>query len=133
MTGSECLRPDPAETGASVFELALAISGIPGRVLPAEVDLSGNFVLRFGGVSFGKSGISIGVTGARGRTPGELGREQGPEFRVAGSLPADGDRPVTVAEDDKIPGVFGRRVGVDDLEVDRTIDEFIFVPEVEES
>lgn len=51
ITGKECLRADPTEAGASVFELALAIRGIPGLVLPAEVGLSGNLVLKFGGVS----------------------------------------------------------------------------------
>lgn len=116
---------------ASAFEFALPIRAIPGLVLPAELDLSGNFVLRFGGVSLGKSGISIGVTGARGRIPGELGREQGTELRLAGSLPADGDRPETVAVDDEIPGVFDWRVGVDGLEMERIVDEFVFVMEME--
>lgn len=50
-TGKECLLPDTTEAGASLFELALAMRGIPGLVLPTEVGLSGNFVLRFGGVS----------------------------------------------------------------------------------
>lgn len=61
----------------SAFGVDLMPKAIPGRDLPADSGLSGNFVLRFGGVSFGKSGISSGRTGARGRGVGELGRDDG--------------------------------------------------------
>lgn len=38
----------------------LRIVNVPGRTRPADVGLSGSFVLKFGGVSLGKSGISRG-------------------------------------------------------------------------
>ena len=48
-TGSGCEEP----------ELRI-VNDMPGRTRPADVGLSGSFVLKFGGVSLGKSGISRG-------------------------------------------------------------------------
>lgn len=120
----------------SVFGVDLMPKAIPGRDLPADSGLSGNFVLRFGGVSFGKSGISRGRTGARGRGFGELGRDdgadEGAEFLpvLAADLdvvvkllmlevrPTEGERPIAGA-DERIAGC---RVGVDDRELERLIE-----------
>ena len=52
----------------------------PGRDLPAETGLSGNVVLRFGGVSRGKSGGTTGCGGGLTLGLGELGLEDGAEF-----------------------------------------------------
>ena len=54
--------------------LAFDVREAPGLDLPAETGLSGNAVLRLGGVSSGKSG---GITGCCDRTLGlgELGRD----------------------------------------------------------
>lgn len=78
---------------------------IPGRDLPADSGRSGSFVLRFGGVSFGKSGISSGRTGARGRGLGELGRDDGADEGVScGRTGARG----------RGPGELGRDAGADE-------------------
>lgn len=89
---------------------------IPGRDLPAEAGLSGGFVLRLGGASEGKSGRSIGRTGARGRGPGELGRvTDAAGFRVVAEAtrPTDGNQLPALDVDEPADEV-GRRVGVDD-------------------
>lgn len=84
-----------AERTGSAFGVDLTPKATPGRTLPAESGRSGNLVLRFGGVSLGKSGISRGRTGARGRVFGELGRDdgadEGAELRtlLAKGLPLD--------------------------------------------
>lgn len=75
--GTEIFRFELEGTTASEFEFARTASAIPGRALLADRERSGKFVLRFGGTSIGKSGRSIGCTGARGR--GELGREEDAE------------------------------------------------------
>lgn len=92
----------------------LTPEAIPGRTLPAESGRSGSLVLKFGGVSLGKSGISSGRTGARALVFGELGRDDGadegaellplglpldvklllPEIR-----PTEGERPTDGAEE----------------------------------
>lgn len=105
----------------SVFGVDLMPKAIPGLDLPADSGLSGNFVLKFGGVSFGKSGISSGRTGARGRGFGELGRDdgadEGAEFRplliadretdvkllILELRPTEGERPIAGA-DERIAG-----------------------------
>lgn len=74
--GTEIFRFELEGTTASEFEFARTASAIPGRALLADRERSGNFVLRFGGTSMGKSGRSIGCTGARGR---ELGWEEDAE------------------------------------------------------
>ncbi|KAG6493183.1 hypothetical protein ZIOFF_048160 [Zingiber officinale] len=74
-TGKEILLLELEGTTGSDFKFDWTVSAIPCRALPADRGRSGNFVLRFGGTSLGKSGRSIGRTGARGRGLGELGRE----------------------------------------------------------
>ncbi|KAG6490027.1 hypothetical protein ZIOFF_051309 [Zingiber officinale] len=74
-TGKEILLFELEGTTGSDFKFDWTVSAIPCRALPADRGRSGNFVLRFGGTSLGKSGRSIGRTGARGRGLGELGRE----------------------------------------------------------
>jgi hypothetical protein len=95
-----------------VFEFDLIPEAIPGRDLPADTARSGSFVLRFGGVSLGKSGISSGRTGARGRGPGELGRDDGAEEGI--SCDRTGAR-------GRGPGELGRDDGADEgISCDRT-------------
>lgn len=124
--GKDSLRFGVTEATVSEFELEFdrTVSAAPGRILPAEADRSGNFVLRLGGVSSGKSGRSTGRTGARDRGLGELGRDEGAEFRplLAESRPTDGERPVVGAT----VGATGWRVGVDGLEFKRATEEFEF-------
>ena len=88
-----------AEVTGSEFKVDRTPKPVPGRALPAESGLSGSFVLRLGGVSLGKSGMSSGLTGARGREFGELGRvdgaDEGAEIRPRLAT----DRPL----DDKLP------------------------------
>lgn len=138
--GREILLFEPTGDG-SEFGLPRTVNAIPGRTLPADDGRSGSLVLRFGGVSFGKSGISSGRTGARGRGLGELGRDEGAEFRplvlgiretdvkppVAGIRPTEGKRPTVGAED----GVIDRRVGVDDRELGRATVGFVFAVRLE--
>jgi len=80
-----------AERTGSAFGVDLTPEVIPGRTLRAESGRSGSLVLKFGGVSLGKSGISNGRTGARVRVFGELGRDDGAELRplLAKGLPLD--------------------------------------------
>lgn len=56
--GDECLLDILAV--AVVSEFPFAETAEPGRDLPAETGLSGKVVLRFGGVSRGKSGGTTG-------------------------------------------------------------------------
>lgn len=134
-TGKEILLFKLKGAAGSELVFARTVNAIPGRTLPAEDGLSGSLVLRFGGVSFGKSGISSGRTGALGRGLGELAREEGAEFRplvvgarplevkllVTGTRPTEGERPVLI----------GWRVGVDDRELARATEELVFVLEPE--
>lgn len=74
-TGDECLLgifTDPVASG-----LLFIVRAAPGRDLPADTGRSGKVVLRFGGVSRGKSGGTIGCCD-RTRGLGELGRDAGP-------------------------------------------------------
>lgn len=100
----------------------MAIAG-PGRDLPAESGLSGKVVLRFGGVSRGKSGGTTGCCGDRSRGPGELGRDAG-----AGVRPFERTRPAEVEgpEVGVTEGTGFRRVGVDGREFERVAVEFKF-------
>lgn len=134
--GTETFFTGADTVEGSVFGVDLMPKAIPGLDLPADSGLSGNLVLRFGGVSFGKSGISSGRTGARGRGFGELGRDdgadEGAEFRplltadletdvellMLELLPTEGERPIAGADERTV----GWRVGVDDLELDRLIE-----------
>jgi hypothetical protein len=122
-----------AELTGSAFGVDLAPKPNPGRALPADSGLSGSLVLRLGGVSLGKSGISSGLTGARGREFGELGRDDGadegaeirPRLAIDRALdiklllleirPTDGERPMGGADG----RMTGWRVGVDDRELER--------------
>lgn len=134
--GTETFLTGAEAADCSVFWADLSPRAIPGLDLPADIGLSGNFVLRLGGVSLGKSGISSGRTGALGRVFGELGRDdgadEGAEFRpllAAGRLtdvkllmleprPTEGERPIDGADE----RVAGWRVGVDDRELERLIE-----------
>ncbi|KAL5974842.1 hypothetical protein ACLOJK_031514, partial [Asimina triloba] len=123
ITGEDdCLRGGFAGPAASAFERA--VRALPGRDLPAEIGRSGKVVLRFGGASSGKSGGTIGCGGARGRGPGEAGRDAGTELLLfmGGARPTEDERPVTGDE----AGVTVRRVGVDGRELDRTTGEVKF-------
>lgn len=88
--GDDCLLDILVGAGASEFPFTVAAA--PGRDLPAETGLSaGKVVLRFGGVSRGKSGGTIGCGGGRTRGTGELGLDDGAEVR-----PFDRMRPTEV-------------------------------------
>lgn len=119
--GDECLLG--TEAGLVVSGLPFTVTAAPGRDLPAESGLSGKVVLRFGGVSRGKSGGTTGCCGVRGRGPGELGRDDG-----AGTRPFERTRPAEVEgpEAGDTEGAGFRRVGVDGREFDRIAVEFKF-------
>jgi hypothetical protein len=74
-----------AEETDSILGIDLTPEVIPGRTLPAESGRPDSLVLKLGGLSLGKSGISSGRTGARDLVFGELGRDdgadEGAEFR----------------------------------------------------
>ncbi|CAD6229338.1 unnamed protein product [Miscanthus lutarioriparius] len=116
-----------AERTGSAFGVDLTPEVIPGRTLPVESGRSGSLVLKFGGVSLGKSGISSGRTGARVRVFGELGRDdgadEGAELRplLAKGLPLDVMLllPEIRPADGVDESMAGRRVGVDDRELER--------------
>lgn len=87
----------------------------PGRDLPAETGLSGNVVLRFGGVSRGKSGGTTGCGGGRTRGLGELALDVGAELR-----PFNGTRPAEFDDGDGDgDGSELLRVGVEGRDNDR--------------
>lgn len=92
----------------------------PGRDLPAETGLSGNVVLRFGGVSRGKSGGTIGCGGGLIRGLGELGLDAGAELRPFSEARLDEDKEPGVGEGegDK-DGIELLRVGVEGRDSDR--------------
>lgn len=81
--------------GAGASEFPFTVAAAPGRDLPAETGLSaGKVVLRFGGVSRGKSGGTIGCGGGRTRGTGELGLDDGAEARPFDRMrPAEVERP----------------------------------------
>lgn len=119
--GEECLLvtfTEPVVSG-----LPFVVTATPGRDLPAESGLSGKVVLRFGGVSSGKSGGTIGCCGGRTRGLGELGRDDGP-----GTRPFERTRPAEVEgpEEGETEDTGFRRVGVDGREFDRAGAEFRF-------
>lgn len=72
-TGDDCLLGKFAAPEFSTFPFKVTVK--PGLDLPAESGLSGKVVRRFGGVSSGKSGITIGCCVGRTRGFGELGRD----------------------------------------------------------
>lgn len=120
--GDECLLVTVAVLGVgSIFPFP--VSAAPGLDLPADNGLSGKVVRRFGGVSSGKSGSTIGCGEARTRGPGELGRETEATPRPFVRLRPPGvEGPEIGAKD----GVGFRRVGVDGLDVERVAGEFKF-------
>ncbi|KAF2287995.1 hypothetical protein GH714_003790 [Hevea brasiliensis] len=119
--GDECLLGTFIEPVVSGFPFI--VTATPGRDLPAESGLSGKVVLRFGGVSRGKSGGTTGCCGGRIRGPGELGRDD-----VADVRPFERTRPTEVEgpEAGDTEGNGFRRVGVDEREFDRVVVEFKF-------
>ena len=104
------MESGPSETTFCKFRFALVVRAAPGRTLPAEAGLSGSVVLRFGGASLGKSGISICCTEARTRGLGEFGRvAKAGEFRTR---PTDVAQPVAGTGSELV----GFLVGVDSRE-----------------
>lgn len=92
----------------------------PGRDLPAETGLSGSVVLRFGGVSRGKSGGTIGCGAGLTRGLGELALDAGAELRpLNGTRPAEVKEPVVGEGDGDKDGIELLRVGVEGRESDR--------------
>ena len=119
--GDECLLGIFTELLVSWF--AFTVTEPPGLDLPAEIGLSGKVVLRFGGVSRGKSGGTTGCCGGLIRGPGELDRDAGATLRPFETMrPAEGE--AATAEDREGTGF--RRVGVDGREFERTAVEFKF-------
>lgn len=90
------------------------VMAAPGLDLPAERGLSGKVVLRFGGVSCGKSWRTMGCGGGRMRETGELGLDMRPFEGKA--RPPDG-------KDGTREGAGVLRVGVDGLEDGRIVGE----------
>lgn len=117
--GDGCLLGKVVELVVSVFPFK--VRAAPGLDLPADGGLSGKVVRRFGGVSSGKSGGTIGCGWGRTRGPGELGRETEARFCLARVRPLEAEGPVT----GDIDGAGFRRVGVEGLDVDRLPIEFV--------
>lgn len=113
----DCLLGLPFGTGSIEEDREL---GAPGLPLEAERGLSGTVVLKFGGASSEKPGISEGFHGLD-FTVGDVPRE-GTGFLdvvVAGLLDVkEDDLDVGADKLDAVDGVVGRRVGVDVLGVD---------------
>lgn len=111
-TGEDGRLGKLTELGLSV--VTFDVREAPGLDLPAETGLSGNVVLRLGGVSRGKSG---GITGCSDRILGlgELGRDVDVWLR-----PLDRTRPVG---GDSVDTGF-LLVGVDGREFDRAVGKF---------
>lgn len=105
-------------TDACVSELFPRKVPAPGRDLPAESGLSGNVVLRFGGVSRGKSGGTTGCGGGRTRGLGELGRDDGAELRPFNETRPAEIEELVVEEGDR-DGIELLRVGVEGRDNDR--------------
>lgn len=120
--GDDCLLVTFAGLVVSTFPFTVAAA--PGLDLPAESGLSGKVVRRFGGVSRGKSGRTIGCGGGRTRGLGELGRDNdGAALRpFEGVRAIEAEDPVDVVRE----GAEFRREGVDGLETDRMGGELRF-------
>lgn len=104
-----CLPLEPASTED---DRAL---GPPGLPLDAEAGLSGIDVLKFGGASSEKPGISVGFHGVDFEV-GEFPRDDAGFFVVVGAdFFTDDDRPDTLG---KLEQFASGRVGVADLDVD---------------
>lgn len=90
--------------------------GAPGRPREAEEGLSGNDVLKFGGASREKPGMSEGFHGLD-LTVGELPRDGAALFDVMGpDFETEEDRPGGAELAGTVEGVEGRLVGVADLD-----------------
>lgn len=100
-------------TGIWDSEFPFKVATTPGRDLPAETGLSGIVVLRFGGVSRGKSGGTTGLGGGRARGLGELGRDGGAELRPFNEIRPDEVEVPVIGDGD---GAELRRVGVEGRE-----------------
>lgn len=118
--GDDCLLGKAVELVVSVFPFK--VRAAPGLDLPADGGPSSKVLCRFGGVSSGKSGGTIGCDCGRTRRPGELGRETEARFCLARVRPSEAEGPFTGDIDS--PGF--RRVGVVGLDVDRLPIEFKF-------
>lgn len=118
--GDDCLLGTTTAAGVSNFPFTTTAA--PGRDLPAEIGLSGKVVLRFGGVSRGKSRGIIGCGGGRTRGLGELGLDVGAGLRPFERRPAEGEG---LDAGDK-EGNECRRVGVDGREGVRAAGELKF-------
>lgn len=116
----DCLLGKAVELVVSVFPFK--VRAAPGLDLPADGGPSSKVLCRFGGVSSGKSGGTIGCDCGRTRRPGELGRETEARFCLARVRPSEAEGPFTGDIDS--PGF--RRVGVVGLDVDRLPIEFKF-------
>lgn len=125
MTGDGCLL-GKFTVGDSTFPFP--VTATPGLDLPAESGLSGNVVLRFGGVSSEKSGRIIGCGMGRTRGLGELGRDPIAVLRpfdiARTEDPVAVDKEVAAAADKE--GAEFRRVGVDGREADLLTEVFKF-------
>ena len=114
--GDGCLL-DMVTTGVCISELGFkgrVTTAAPGRDLPAETGLSaGSVVLRFGGVSSGKSGGTIGLRATRVAE----GNGDGREWRREGVEGREGEREVADGRC-KLAGRVGLEIelGVDGLE-----------------
>lgn len=121
-----CLRL-PVEAASAEDGTAVAPAGLlleveadlsPGLLLVAEAGLSGNDVLKFGGASREKPGISLGFQGLD-LTVGELPRDATGFFDVVGTdLVTEEDRPRGAAALGALEVVGGWRVGVAGLDAD---------------
>ena len=102
-----------------MLEDGLAVLGAPGLLLEAEAGLSGNDVLKFGGASSEKPGISDGFQDLD-LTVGELPRDDTGFFEIMGpDLGAEEDRPGAADTlEAALDGVDDRRFGVTVLVVD---------------
>lgn len=113
----DCRLTLPFATGSMDEERTL---GTPGLPLVAEVGLSDSDVLKFGGASREKPGISEGFHGL-GFTVGELARGGGGFFVavVEGLAMEEEDGDLTGGADIfvAVDNAIGLRVGVDDLDV----------------
>lgn len=89
----------------------------PGLDLPAEGGLSGKVVLRFGGVSCGKSGRLIDSGRDRIREPGELGLDMFPTFLPFEDGAIEDVGVLRVGVDGRIVDDWGRGLAVDGLMV----------------
>lgn len=109
----DCCLGFPLETGPTEDDLTL---GAPGRALDAEVGLCGKVVLKFGGASSEKAGISEDFEDLD-FTVGELPRDGTGFFELGGAdFDTEEERPGG-ADSAGVLDELGRRVGVADLDV----------------